>query len=128
MHRVFGEFLDDCRSIEPTPEVFRFTLALAEAMSGYFSNEAQRVAKFLDVLQTRAEFYLHGTAILNNTTDLTLRKGPYIILNLEGKKESGTSSSDTSIQNTAYYSKHIATDLTVSQNCRMPVFLLSLRG
>lgn len=128
MHPVFGEFLDDCRSTKPTPEVFQFTLAVADAMSRYFPDEAERVEAFSRALKAHAQIHLHATAVQRNTTDLALRKGAYIILSVKGKKEAWPSSGDPSIQNATYYGKHIATDPKMSQSCRMPIFLLNLEG
>ena len=125
MHPTFGEFLDDCSSIKPTPQDFQFAHDLATAMAGYYRNEFDRLADFANVFETRA-FSLHGIALKRNTTDLTLTAGRYMVLNVEGKREPG-SGGNAFIQNLGYYASHLKKSPELLQ-CRNPAFLLSLEG
>ena len=125
MHPTFGEFLDDCSSIKPTPQDFQFAHDLAKAMAGYYPNEFDRLTDFASVFETRA-LSLHGIALKSNTTDFTLTAGRYMVLNVEGKKEPGTSG-NVFIQNLGYYASHLKKSPELLQ-CRNPAFLLSLEG
>ena len=125
MHPIFGEFLDDCSSITPTPEDFQLAYNLAETMTGYYPSALDRLAVFACVFQRHASS-LYNIALQRNTTHLTLTVGPYMALNVEGKKEPGTSG-NAFIQNLVYYANHLSKS-PVSLQCRMPAFLISLEG
>ena len=85
MHPAFGQFLDDCQSITPSPEDFQLAHALAETMAGYFPNELDRLAAFADVLQEHTSLSLYGITLKRSTAGLSLTVGRYIVLNVEGK-------------------------------------------
>jgi len=121
MHPAFGEFLDDCSSIKPTPQDFQFAHDLAKAMAGYYPNEFDRLTDFASVFETRA-LSLHGIALKRNTMGLTLTVGPYVVLNVQPAM-----SRNTSILNLAYYADQLV-KLPVPTQCRMPAFLISLEG
>ena len=126
MHPAFGQFLDDYQSITPSPEDFQLAHALAETMAGYFPNGLDRLAAFADVLQEHTSLSLYGITLKRNTTDLSLIVGRYIVLNVEGKKESGASGNPF-IQNLGYYASYLMKS-SVSPQCRMPMFLVCLEG
>ena len=128
MHPAFGQFLDDCRSITPSPADFQLAHVLAETMAGYFPNELDRLTAFADVLQEHASLPLYGITLKRSATDLTLTTGRYIVLvlNVEGKKEPGASGNPF-IQNLGYYANHLMKS-SVSPQCRMPMFLVCLEG
>lgn len=51
MREAFGEFVEDCRSIQFRQEDINLTHALAERMAGYFTSEAERLDASPQVLQ-----------------------------------------------------------------------------
>ena len=128
LHPVFGQFLDDCTTLLPTPDDVLFAHKVSTSMAGYFKGEDDRTDCLLRLFREHLKIdigYVQGKAI----TDGTWQTGPqfeFMAMNIEVKKEIG-SSGDPYIQNIGYYNLY----LQENQNAKtigLPCILVSVAG
>ena len=129
LHPVFGQFLDDCTTLLPTPDDVLFATKVSTSMAGYFKSEGDRTDCLLRLFREHLEIDIRGMSIGKAITDGTWQTGPrfeFMAMNIGVKNEIG-SSGDPYIQNIGYYSLYVQKN----QNAKtfgLPCILVSVAG
>lgn len=104
LHRIFGEFVDDCDTINYTPADYCFASDLADVMSALYENEAARRAAVGDKFrQYGIHFNRSKVRNMKYEADADLStKGNYYVI-AEFKNEVASSSAEPYFQALLYY-------------------------
>jgi len=133
LHPVFGQFVDDCKTVMPTADDNQFVGWLANVMSDVYQNDAQRLEAVHEVFkEAHLGFIIYqkipGT---NYEMDASLsvydpELPPYFIA--EFKNEVTTSMSKPCMQTVSYYLEATKTRAPILSKSALPCFLLEVFG
>ncbi|KAG1843680.1 hypothetical protein F4604DRAFT_1823435 [Suillus subluteus] len=128
LHPIFGQFIDDCESHEPTKEDNDLVMALSEAMCNFFDDEDKRASKFWEILQEHRIGLIPSKiqhTKYETDGDIQYRGFRYAIL--EAKNELGATQAEPHMQAISYYIW--STLPLVGTKCgRFPCILITLFG
>ena len=129
LNPIFGKFIDDCQTHEPTAEDNKLILKLSTAMSSFFGDELTRASKFREILgASKMDFtstVLEGTRYTTDG-DIQSNKCRYAIL--EVKNEIGSSSAEPHFQAMSYYVCSTKPKVSERAHFRFPCILITLFG
>ena len=119
----FGEFLQNCQTVELDAEACKFTEVFVREMSGYFDSKAQRT----EAIQLKLGAYLTGGCLAGvDNADVAFQStNGYRILIIEVKNEVGKGSCDSFMQVIAYYMLSLKNH---DSSCCAPAFLMEIVG
>ncbi|CAG8606856.1 1131_t:CDS:2, partial [Paraglomus occultum] len=129
LHPVFGQFLDDCASAQPTMDDVQFAVSFSTSMLRYYNSEGDRADRLRNLFADHYVIGLKGSTIRNAITDATWfpdSKSNFMAMNIEVKNEPGRNG-DSFIQNIGYYQQYILSHER-REMIRLPCFLISVVG
>ncbi|KAI6022656.1 hypothetical protein EDC04DRAFT_2936657, partial [Pisolithus marmoratus] len=104
LHTVFGEFVDECHTHEPTSEDNTFVLELSSQMSKFFENESQRQKTFMEILCNHSiGIVASSIADSDYQTDRDVHVNGRRYMILEVKSEVGSKGAEPYCQAILYY-------------------------
>ena len=127
---ILAHGAQDCELATPSEADCRFTAEVAAAMSRAFTEQAERVDKFRELLQAEFSVGLHCIKIGDADTDGSLvhYKGG-LIINIVVKNEVGQGGGAVHVQNAACAAKYAALQRNVVRGCSVcPTLLVELAG
>ena len=129
LHPVFGQFVDDCQSVEVTPEDNRFVNRLAHAMSGLYPSEPER---FRAVDKEFQSYNIHFTiSEIKNSgyiTDADINVNGHRFVVAEFKNENCSGSTEPYFQAIGYYLESTRESAVKFRRSTLPCLLLSIFG
>ncbi|KAG1886438.1 hypothetical protein F4604DRAFT_1721739 [Suillus subluteus] len=128
LHPIFGQFIDDCESHEPTKEDNDLVMALSEAMCNFFDDEDKRASKFWEILQEhRINLIPSKIQHTKYETDSDIQYRGFRYAILEAKNELGAMQAEPHMQAISYY---IWSTLPFmgTKHGRFPCILITLFG
>ncbi|KAI5986002.1 hypothetical protein EDC04DRAFT_2589995 [Pisolithus marmoratus] len=133
LHTVFGEFVDECRTHEPTSEDNTFVLELSSQMSKFFENESQRQKTFMEILRNHnIGIVASSIADSDYQTDGDVHVNGCRYMILEVKSEVGSKGAEPYCQAILYYfegSKDEVTKASKKQTqFNFPCLIITLFG
>lgn len=102
LHPIFGQFVDDCGTHEPTSEDNSFVLELSLRMAEFFENEAKRQDAFIKILRGR-HIGIVPSSVTGYITDGDVHVNARRYMILEVKSEVGSKGAEPYCQAILYY-------------------------
>lgn len=102
LHRVFGEFVDDCKHLVPTPADVKLLCDIVEPMVNIYKLEDDRRDKLLEIFQDN-EIDVKPSVIGRYATDDNLSYFSFQLLITEFKNEIGSEVAEPYFQALIYY-------------------------
>ncbi|KAG9318999.1 hypothetical protein JVU11DRAFT_1119 [Chiua virens] len=130
LNPIFGEFVEQAGTHDPTYEDNAFVTDLARAMSDLYISEAERVQKVQDVLAASGKLNLkklpEAKSLYPTDGALSVNEHHYVIA--EFKNEVGSSSSEAYFQLLGYYTESTRETAVRYHKSTLPCFLLVMTG
>ncbi|KAG1870605.1 hypothetical protein DFJ58DRAFT_763762 [Suillus subalutaceus] len=128
LHPIFGQFIDDCESHEPTKEDNDLVMALSEAMCNFFDDDEKRASKFREILQEhRIDLIPSKIQHTKYETDGDIQYRGFRYAILEAKNELGATQAEPHMQAISCYIRSTL-PLVGTKRGRFPCILITLFG
>lgn len=107
LHPVFGQFIDDCKSHQPTSQDNVFVSELASFMSGFHSREVVRASEFRSLLYEHYQLKSEDADVRNITSskDRHTGIGEHCFFITEPKDQVGSEGADPYLQAVLHYAR-----------------------
>lgn len=130
LHPIFGAFLDDIQTHQPTEEDNALALHLSETMANFHPNETERATAIRDVLMTKGGITLMTTTIEGTkyTTDGDLQHNRHRYLIAELKNEVSSGKTEPTAQAAMYYLESTRALAPDNPKSSLPCLLLYIFG
>ncbi|EGO25017.1 hypothetical protein SERLADRAFT_438622, partial [Serpula lacrymans var. lacrymans S7.9] len=127
LHPVFGQFLDDCQTIDVTADDNSFVEHLAIAMSALYENENGRLEAVDKVFQKyRFHFTITKTKTTAYITDADMQSQGHRYVIAEYKNETGNASAEPYFQAIGYYLEGTRDKAVKFSRSPLPCLLLAI--
>ncbi|KAK7455294.1 hypothetical protein VKT23_011167 [Stygiomarasmius scandens] len=108
LHPIFNEFIDDCEHYKPSNEDHSFALNLAHLMCGFFKNEKERQAAFIQICQENGLSFTPSKIVGTDfTTDGDMHCNGFMYCLGDIKNETGSNAAEPIFQSACYYTAHL---------------------
>lgn len=131
LHRIFRQFVDNCKNHQPIQEDNKLVLELMGAMSDFFPDEKVRAAKLRAILTS------HGIPVVTSTifskdhnfpTDGAVEINGHLVAIVEVKGEIGSKGAEPYAQVILYYSHSNAVKSETFSQFNFPSLLITVFG